>query len=653
MHNTLRNKNIRVFKLIFSIVLIFGISLGLYVFNQYLRIEADQSTRINDSHNQRLAFASEQLSSEVEDVDDIIKKISTSPQIQLFTEMTNSRNRTALENMFYFIMKNENVYSQIRYLNEAGIEKIRVNNTQNSIERIPSTQLENKSKRPYFLYAQQLKKGEIGTWPVDIDVKNGQISKPIQSSLRIMTPVYHQSVRQGYIVVNLSVTNILNTFDEMQSENFITRIIDENGNILASDNPSEVLSHLIAGTEQYNLKNTVPILWQQILSSDEGRLTTDDKTYSYTELGLNEVYAHLGKYIVITTPTSSAYVVEQKKNLFIIASLLLLLLLGVSGYIFKLYNNHENNLMSEQLMEAAFNGVAGVIITDKHYKLIKTNQQFVRVSGFTHNELIGEPLSKLNFHLSQAEITDIEQYLQQGCWQGEIMGQNKLGDDYALMARIQVLRNGLGAVEKYVITFTDITQRKHLEEKLRKQSESDPLTGLWSRRKFDSELNSLSLFAKRYPNAQACLGIIDIDHFKNINDTYGHDIGDLALTNLAELLIVQCRETDLFARVGGEEFALLMPNTSIEHAHEVLNRLKDVIQSSNILPFTISGGIAKITGDAALAYKHADIALYSAKKAGRNLIKQFDASSSEHKAKLAIVSHQRYPNANDDMAISQ
>ena len=638
MHNTLRNKNIRVFKLIFSIVLIFGVSLCLYVFNQYQRIENNQLSRINDSHTQRLAFSSEHLSAVIEEVDDIIKKISTSPQVELFTQDATSRNRTALENMFYFIVKNENVYSQIRYLDKSGIELIRVNNNQNNIDRIAATLLEDKSKRPYFLYAQQLKQGQIGTWPVDVEIENGELIKPIKTSLRIMMPVYNQSSRQGYIVINLSVNNILNAIEELQSDNFVTRIIDENGHLLASDKPSEVLDHLFTASAQHNLANSFPELWQQILSSDDGRLTTDDMTYSYTELGLSSVYAPLGKYILVTTPTSSAYVIEQKQNLLINAVLLLLLLLGVSGYIFKLYNSHENNVMNQQLMEAAFNGVAGVIIADRRYRLIKTNQQFVRISGYKQNELIGESLDKLNLNFSQAEVTTIKQHLRQDNWQGEVTGQNKCGGEYALMARIQVLKNSLGRVKKYVITFTDITHRKQLEEKLRNQSESDALTGIWNRRRFDNELNNMSVFTKRYPNYQACLGIIDIDYFKKINDSLGHDAGDSALRNLADFLTLQCRETDVIARIGGEEFAILMPHTSLEQAEAVLNRLRHLIETSAEMNFTVSGGISRIHNSATLAFKHADIAMYRAKRTGRNRILQYDSNAEENRAKLCVVS---------------
>ncbi|MCL1067360.1 sensor domain-containing diguanylate cyclase [Shewanella olleyana] len=546
-------------------------------------------------------------------------------------------------------MKNENVYSQVRYLDDSGIELIRVNNNQNSIERVPSTQLENKSKRPYFSYAQQLKQGEIGTWPVEIEIENGQITKPIKTSLRIITPVYNQSMRQGYIVVNLSVSNVLKAIEAMQSDRFITRIIDKNGNILASDDPSEELGHLFTASEQYNLANSLPALWQQILSSDDGRLTAEDTTYSYTELELSDVYAPLGKYILITTPTSSAFVAEQKNNLLTIASLLLLLILGVCGYIFKLFNSHENSAMDQQLMGAAFNGVAGVIITDSHFRLIKTNKEFSRVSGFTQHELMGESLGKLNIQFTQAEMTTIRHHLRQDNWQGEVIGQDKQGNQYALMARIQVLRNSLGAIKKYAITFTDITHRKQLEETLRNQSESDPLTNVWNRRKFDSELNNLSVYTKRYPNYHACLGIIDIDYFKKINDNFGHDVGDSALKNLADFLTSQCRETDIIARIGGEEFAILMPHTSLEQAAAVLNRIKNNIDASTLMPFTVSAGISRVQDDATLAFKHADIALYSAKAAGRNLVNSFDSNSVEHKTKLALVKHLRVKHANDDV----
>ncbi|WP_119968097.1 sensor domain-containing diguanylate cyclase [Shewanella japonica] len=645
MQQTQRRKNIRVFKLIFSVILMFSISVVFYIFNQYQKIENDEMKRINDKHSQRLTFSTDKLAAVIEGVDDIIKKLTTSPQIMKFTEQPSQSSRDTLENMFYFVAKNEAIYSQIRYINNDGIELIRVNNLGFQPLRVPTAQLQNKSQRPYFVYAKQLKQGEVGTWPVDLEIENGELSQPIQASMRIISPVYHQQKRQGFMVINLSISNMLSAIDGLHQDNVVTKIFEHQGHLLASDQPNETLDNLLHNKAGSSLAELMPNLWKQIQSSENGRLTQDDAVYSYARLSLGEAYSPLGQYIVISSPTDSPYVQQQKQHLLVNGLLILLLIAGICGYIFKLYNQHENELANSQLIEAAFNGVAGVIITNPQFALIKVNQEFVRVSGYTQKQLLNKSLYQLNLSLNEHQVAAIKIQLEKDdLWKGEIVGHNKSGLQYTLITRIQTLKNNIGQVKKYVITFIDITQRKLLEEELRNQSESDPLTGVWNRRKFDKELDNLTVYTKRYPDYQACLGIIDIDHFKVINDKHGHDAGDVALQKLAHFLNQQCRETDIVARIGGEEFAVLMPHTSAAQAEAVLNRLCRIIDANSQFPFTISGGVTKVKDDATLAYKHADIAMYRAKKAGRNQVIQYDATTTSNtqmrmtsSSKLSVV----------------
>jgi len=163
---------------------------------------------------------------------------------------------------------------------------------------------------------------------------------------------------------------------------------------------------------------------------------------------------------------------------------------------------------------------------------------------------------------------------------------------------------------------------------LRAQAATDPLTGVPNRRSFEATARREVERARRYAKPFAVLAL-DIDHFKRINDTYGHDVGDIVLKRLSQICLEKLRVTDFLARLGGEEFAMLLPETDIDAAATLAERLRTAIATTPIatpkgaLPITVSLGVAQYapnepTIDAAL--KRADEALYEAKHSGRNKV---------------------------------
>ena len=188
-------------------------------------------------------------------------------------------------------------------------------------------------------------------------------------------------------------------------------------------------------------------------------------------------------------------------------------------------------------------------------------------------------------------------------------------------------RDPVGKLVGYVGTITDISARKELESKLEHQAHYDFLTEVYNRGQFMALAERELLRVKRYP-APLSLVAIDLDHFKAINDQYGHDVGDQVLREFSLLCRSKLREQDLMARLGGEEFALLFPQTHAEQAMEVVERMRYAIEASAIkiagssgLKYTASFGVTCFRGvndtvDTLL--RRADEALYQAKHEGRN-----------------------------------
>jgi diguanylate cyclase (GGDEF)-like protein len=170
----------------------------------------------------------------------------------------------------------------------------------------------------------------------------------------------------------------------------------------------------------------------------------------------------------------------------------------------------------------------------------------------------------------------------------------------------------------------DISERKRLERELERLAATDKLTGIFNRAKLEECLNSEIKESRRLGHALSLM-ICDIDHFKKVNDTYGHDVGDIVLKMLAETVKKHIRETDIFARWGGEEFVVLMPGADTRGARVLAEKLREEIEIRSFGEagrITISFGVAQLRSEDSIVslVKKADDALYKAKKNGRNRV---------------------------------
>lgn len=181
-----------------------------------------------------------------------------------------------------------------------------------------------------------------------------------------------------------------------------------------------------------------------------------------------------------------------------------------------------------------------------------------------------------------------------------------------------------------------VNQQQELAEKNRELEHLafyDSMTSLYNRRRFEELLENEISLIRRYGH-KSCICILDVDHFKEINDNYGHPFGDMVIKQIASILKENIRETDTVSRWGGEEFLILLPHTSLSDGRIVAEKLRQIIEDKILIikereiQITASLGVAKLRGDnndsLELAYKDADEALYMAKESGRNCVESFD-----------------------------
>lgn len=613
----------KIFPIMITVISVISIITAFYIYEQYQSIKYTEMKKAQLLQNQHIQMSVSNLNSIVDDVDATIRKMVKSQQVKEFALRPSHDTLLGIEEMVYFVGLNQEFYSQLRFIDNGGKERIRINNLLGNTYVVPDHLLQNKSQRDYFQYAKHLQEGQIGTWGIDPQVEHGVPIEPIQPSLRVISPVFFEGVRYGYIVINLNVPKIFQSIHLPTSLNIAASILDAQGHFMSQQGQANLLTDLIISREAENIGVLNPLLWEKMKANPSGFVIDEEKLYSFEMLTLKQDFEMLGEYVLVSSSLQS----NQDKQVLLLKSLMLvMLIIGMSMYLYRVYYHYEKAQMDQNLIDAAINGVAGVMVADFDFNIVKVNKEFSRVTGFGSQEVICRHIKALRLTIPNMSYIDLRAHLMEyGRWKGELSGKSKHGGDYTLLGRIQMIPNSKNNHSRthFVMTFTDISKRKRLETTLRNQSESDPLTGVWNRRKFDRELEGLIDLSKRYTDTKACIGILDIDYFKQINDQLGHDKGDQALKQVAMFLKNQCRTTDIVARIGGEEFAILMPHSTISEGFSMMERLRSMIEKASDLSFTVSGGVAEIQRNSALSYKQADIALYGAKNSGRNRVQQY------------------------------
>jgi diguanylate cyclase (GGDEF)-like protein/PAS domain S-box-containing protein len=292
-----------------------------------------------------------------------------------------------------------------------------------------------------------------------------------------------------------------------------------------------------------------------------------------------------------------------------------------------------------RIAAAAFESEEGMCITDAEGVILRVNQAFTRITGFSALDAIGHTPSLLSSGRHKADFYAAmwASIKQGGSWQGEIWNRRKNGEVFPEWLTITAVRDEQHVVTHYVSTLADITKRKAAEAEIQQMAFYDSLTGLPNRRLFTDRLKqALTKGTRRLRNG--ALLFIDLDNFKNLNDTYGHDQGDLLLRQVAERLNYCVREGDTVARFGGDEFVVMLQDLS-DNPTEAANQVEVVGQKMlDTLGQPYQFGHFTYHSSASLGValfneshdsvdellKRADLALYQAKDAGRNTLCFFD-----------------------------
>lgn len=298
---------------------------------------------------------------------------------------------------------------------------------------------------------------------------------------------------------------------------------------------------------------------------------------------------------------------------------------GISTDITTLKNQQRQMLLSEAVF---LNSAEAIIITDAQTHILRVNPAFTRLSGFSEQAVLGQKTKILKSGRQDAAfyIGMWKTLSTTGTWSGELNNRRADGNYYTLWSTINAVRDVDGTVLNFIAVQSDITQLHNSQQALTYQAFYDTLTGLPNRALFNDRMAQLMAASHRHRKTFALM-FVDMDRFKEVNDTLGHQVGDQLLREISRRLQEGLRTEDTVARIGGDEFVVLLPDTDGRGAQAVaanlLERLREPVQLAQDLSYRpmASVGLAQYPADGDtpdLLLRSADLAMYDAKTDGRN-----------------------------------
>lgn len=330
--------------------------------------------------------------------------------------------------------------------------------------------------------------------------------------------------------------------------------------------------------------------------------------------------------------------------LLLLVFILAALLFFVVGQMLQLQRKLRVNEERLRISAVVFETQDAILITNAEEKIIRVNPAFRYITGYSEHEVLGKTPRILNSGRHDADSyarmwKEIHTF---GSWTGEIWNRRKNGEIFPVRQVITAIKNDAGEITHYLSNFSDITQKKLIEEQIHQLAFYDPLTGLANRRLLEDHI-SQAFFSSARDGSYCGLLFIDLDHFKNLNDTLGHKKGDELLQLVAKRLRWSVREGDTVARQGGDEFIILLEKlgaTQEQAAMSAMRIAKKVLEAigqpyalgENQYVVTASIGISLFAGyefSVDELMKHSDLAMYQAKAEGRAGILFYDARMQE------------------------
>lgn len=611
------------FRFMFTLYfVIFGIVIALFGSMIGYKIQMINVQERIDKNAEEVAFNKKinTLEPSIDQMDSMVIALATNKTLQEYLQNPNDQHKNDMTNLFYAIAMSDNHIMQTRFIDAEGKEKIRVDRLNES--SIPfvvdDISLQDKSSRDYFQHVSKMPNGKIWHSKLDLNIEHGKIEVPFRPTIRIATPIYSNNKFVGIVIINMLTNKLLDSL--RTSPVFDHYIIDKEGNFII--HPNDKLSWSKYAKTSAKLIDEFPTEASQILSG----VRKGEDFYAFS---LDDVLHNDDKAILVLKPKADyrhSLILSNIQSAVIVIILSILLSIPLAIYASITPSKLQKALWISNNELKRFTDILDKYVisvsTRTNSIITAVSSAFEKVSGYTKEELIGKKINIIR-HPDTLKETHEELWntIENGKeWHGELKNRDKDGQEYWLEESIIPIKDEKDTVVSYISVGIDITAKKELE----RISTIDKLTGVFNRRQLDQCIHHEVEKASRYDRPLSLM-MIDIDHFKKVNDTYGHQLGDYALVSVSKILSENIRSSDVLGRFGGEEFVILCPEADKNEAAELGEKLRHEVEAfsfDTIGKLTISIGLSELKADMSneeLLYK-ADIALYKAKNGGRNQV---------------------------------
>lgn len=550
-------------------------------------------------------------------------------------------------------LSRKRIYDQARWIDERGMERVRVDLVKGRPWLTPPEHLQNKAARYYFSEAMKLEPGEVYLSPLDLNVEQGKVEIPYKPVLRLATPLAdNRGARRGIVILNYLGREMLDAFATATAGiGDHAMLLNSDGFWLKSPRPEEEWGFMFQRKE--TLGSRAPDAWSAIKAGESGQIRTGEGLWTWDTVDPLPVGQRTG---AATAPSPGPMMASGSRGWKVVAHLsadrlvevqmqtwlrLGAVALGLLGLLafgsWKLAASSAASLrqveQQRQLLAAMEEGVYGI---DDDGLCTFINRAGLAMLGLTEAEVLGKN-PHLLFHHHRADGAD---YPWHECpvfvtlWDREARQSpadwfcRKDGSGFPVALSVTPLKT---ADEKWgaEVVFRDISLQQRMEEELRRLATTDELTGLANRRHFLALLDQEWSRHKRYGGMPVAVLMVDLDHFKAVNDALGHAGGDEVLRHFAHILQKSLRKTDIAGRLGGEEFGILLPGSDLDSARLYAERLRIMLAEQPLvlgeqrLAIRVSIGVTSLAAsdaDQDAAMRRADAALYRAKNAGRDRV---------------------------------